>query len=358
MVIISFPFSENCPESPWAFVGAISSTLASNILPVSSFLQLKIGLMLSLATQNTEDAPVPLVAVGSDTFAVQKLITSAGLLAERFIRYSAGYEQLEMIIQTYSGGDKRRPAREEIYYDAGAMVLALSGVCYLGDWSILRKDQCKYIFRSIESGQIILNNTDKNKAEADFLPLKCAVWTHCSHAACRNQNNQQLKTLIDVFGMPFLADENDETEVMKVSQKILQFSIHGTDNEQSDMKIPVDDFKEFISLINSRNLVLNESASKLIHDFFVVIRRERPECLPMRAIKIITSLAEAHARLALRNEITYEDVIAILYLYNESVSALFGSPFIKSKNYNLDNSELLYRRVRRFHPVLLNIKMS
>lgn len=49
--ITYFTPSEHCPGSPWAFVGAISSTLASNILPVSSFLQLKVGLMLSLATQ-------------------------------------------------------------------------------------------------------------------------------------------------------------------------------------------------------------------------------------------------------------------------------------------------------------------
>lgn len=85
--------------------------------------------------------------------------------------------------------------------------------------------------------------------------------------------------------MPFLAEENDELEVQKISMKILQSSIDGIDNEQSDMNIPLADFKEFISLINSRNLILNQSASKLIHDFFVVIRKERPEYLPMRAIK-------------------------------------------------------------------------
>jgi hypothetical protein len=41
-----------------------------------------------------------------------------------------------------------------------------------------------------------------------------------------------------------------------------------------------------------------------------------------------TALSEAHARLAMRHEVKYEDVSAVLYLYETAMVTLFGSCYV------------------------------
>ena len=43
-----------------------------------------------------------------------------------------------------------------------------------------------------------------------------------------------------------------------------------------------------------------------------------------------TSLSESHARLSLRDTVTYEDAVAAIFLYEESINVIFG-PSIFSK---------------------------
>lgn len=56
-------------------------------------------------------------------------------------------------------------------------------------------------------------------------------------------------------------------------------------------------------------------------DFFKALRNY----LAMRYLRFRTALSEAHARLSLRTEVLYEDVAAIIYLYQEAISDLFGN---------------------------------
>jgi len=41
-----------------------------------------------------------------------------------------------------------------------------------------------------------------------------------------------------------------------------------------------------------------------------------------------TALSEAHARLAMRHEVKYEDVSAVLFLYETAMMTLFGSYYV------------------------------
>jgi hypothetical protein len=95
---------------------------------------------------------------------------------------------------------------------------------------------------------------------------------------------------------------------------------------------------------------MSESASQLISNYFVASRRARStggsteECLPIGAVqnmyvfkenyfapstlKIYRSImAEAHARLSLRSEITREDALVAISLYEQSMVSLFGPAF-------------------------------
>lgn len=44
-------FSQHCPNSPWAFVTALAAQVAADTFPAPALLHLKLGLILSLASQ-------------------------------------------------------------------------------------------------------------------------------------------------------------------------------------------------------------------------------------------------------------------------------------------------------------------
>ncbi|KAG8332994.1 hypothetical protein J6590_009441 [Homalodisca vitripennis] len=80
----------------------------------------------------------------------------------------------------------------------------------------------------------------------------------------------------------------------------------------------------YLDIVCSFKVQLTPEASKLLRNYFVASRRERPDCLPLTAIKTMTSLAEAHARLCLRTHVISEDVILVICLYEEAITALYG----------------------------------
>ncbi|KAL1122045.1 hypothetical protein AAG570_003451 [Ranatra chinensis] len=103
----------------------------------------------------------------------------------------------------------------------------------------------------------------------------------------------RLRTLIDIFGLPFLGDTNDSEEEAIVNHLLTKAMGH----------------EEQLSY-------LSESHIKEVC-YQVIIR-----CL--------TSMCESHARLSLRTSVTYEDAVAVLFLYEESITSLFGPSLISS----------------------------
>lgn len=61
-----------------------------------------------------------------------------------------------------------------------------------------------------------------------------------------------------------------------------------------------------------------------------------------------TSLAEAHARLALRTEVLFEDVATIIYLYEEALSSFFGESLTPFQNSPRDHEQPIYIWVHFF----------
>lgn len=85
--------------------------------------------------------------------------------------------------------------------------------------------------------------------------------------------------------MPFLAEEKNEFEQNKICWKNLNMAIKNFTQVESQRQISSQDFKQFFKIINSREVILSETASQLIRNYFVVCRRDRSQCLPIGAIK-------------------------------------------------------------------------
>ncbi|XP_046673020.1 minichromosome maintenance domain-containing protein 2 [Homalodisca vitripennis] len=298
-------------DSPWNLTATLSSQLASHIYPLNSFFQLKIGLLLSLASQDLDKMPVHLLAVGPDCC---QLLQSVSQLSRRHVGVTS---------PTLSGA--MGGSMGAVWMEAGPLLLASGGVCYIGDWAKFgsgRSSVASQIVTAIESGQVdLVDSSNTVLGSPASLPLRAAVWTFWSGDKATSAAQTQLRTLIEIFGMPFIGDGSGDIEA--VAQHLLLEAM------QSDVKPPScmispEDLKQYLDIVCSFKVQLTPEASKLLRNYFVASRRERPDCLPLTAIKTMTSLAEAHARLCLRTHVISEDVILVICLYEEAITALYG----------------------------------
>ncbi|KAI5751302.1 DNA helicase MCM9-like [Diaphorina citri] len=123
--------------------------------------------------------------------------------------------------------------------------------------------------------------------------------------------------------MPFILDFTNEQEVEEYSSFILSKSLRGVENQEEF--ISRDDFKQYLEMVKTIQVEADLSSKEVISNYFVATRRSRPECnFPITSISKLTVLAESHARLRLNPTVTHEDAIAVIRLYEQSMSYVYG----------------------------------
>ncbi|XP_067009465.1 minichromosome maintenance domain-containing protein 2 isoform X2 [Anabrus simplex] len=317
-------------NSPWAFVTAICSYLAVDLYPTSAFFPLKYGLILSIANQ-ASNIPIAILAVGEDTSVASHLMNRACYLAHRHQTFSCP------AVSGPIGGVARWDEKGYRWFEAGPLILAAPGVCYLGDWSKFKQRNLQStILSALESGQVSFDTQGSGPVgptlSAPTFPLRCAVWTYWSWAShSRKQADQaHFHTLVNVFGIPFVVDDKNETE--NVASQILAQAMDGSDKKEPI--ITNSELREYLAMIANQPVTISKEASQLIRGYFVASRRVRPNCLPVGAVSTIAALSEAHARLARRDTVLYADVVAVLYLYETAILKLFGQCYVSPPPFN------------------------
>ena len=150
-------------HSDWAYLSVLSGQLCGDFFPMNAYKNLKLSLLLSLASINVNSTPVPIVAIGKETSHANLLMTKIGQLADRFLTSLINFEG--STVETCGT------------IHAGPLLLARGGVIYIGDWSRLPAKTVMKLLREVETGQVM---TEKVQQSA---PLECAVWTFWSCSA-------------------------------------------------------------------------------------------------------------------------------------------------------------------------------
>ncbi|KAK3928656.1 Minichromosome maintenance domain-containing protein 2 [Frankliniella fusca] len=288
------------------------------------------GILLSLASQGLEHPPAALLAVGRDP-AGQVLLGRGARLADRGLCVSSAADlarlQAAPALPRHSAG---APAAASAWLNAGPLVMARGGVCLIGcwdKWSRSAAASAAGITAALESGKVVLECRDllgtQLPSAGPSVPLQCAVWAYWSPASsARASDLRTLRTLLNTFGVPVLADVGSDEEVEDICDHLLSKAT----GEQILPNVVLDkDMKEFLTLVNAQPVTLTDEASRLIQDYFVASRRVRPNCLPVTAISTIAAMAEALARISLRVEATWADVVLVVWMYEVALTNLFGS---------------------------------
>lgn len=156
----------------FCFTYMLAAHLCQNAVPMSAYNELKLSLLLSIASiqRTPQSQPFHVICLGADTAVAQLLMRSIGQLARRYV--SGAFELL-------AGG---RVLAEDSFVECGSTTLARTGICYIGDWAMQKASNEIRILREIESGQVIIEN------HSISYPLECAIWTHWNYSRRAKQD--------------------------------------------------------------------------------------------------------------------------------------------------------------------------
>ncbi|XP_065342239.1 minichromosome maintenance domain-containing protein 2-like isoform X1 [Cloeon dipterum] len=302
-------------SSPWAAVAALSMHLGKEILPQGCLFNARMGMLLSMASQGSH-RPLPLFILGRENILASKVMESAAKLAPRSVFHSC---------QNATSGIAKKSEEDKVdhFIEAGSLVLASWGVCFVGEWTGLKKEARTEILSAIEKGVATIK-LPNNLLE---FPMKASVWTYCHHL-----DKKLMKPVIDVFGLPITVDTTDE-ENFYLADYILRKAL-SVREIVLDEPLSEADLKLQIASVASKKVKVTEEAGNLIRNYFVASRRARAnggssteQCLPIGAVQNLTTMAEAHARLSLRSEALVEDAIVAIVIYEQTMVSLYGSTF-------------------------------
>ncbi len=210
----------------------------------------------------------------------------------------------------------------EYYLEAGALVLADGGVAAIDEIDKMKEDDRSAIHEAMEQ-QIV------SIAKAGIvarLNARTTVIAAGNPKFGRYLANRPLAdninlppTILSRFDLIFIVrDEPNPERDRKLARYVLE--VH-KDVEKVKAEIDPTLLKKYISY--ARRYIrprLTEEALKVLEEFYVEMRRtsydntESPIPITTRQLEALVRLAEAHARMALRNEVTSEDAEAAIRL--------------------------------------------
>lgn len=147
-------------HSDAVFTSTLAMSLCTDFFPMRAYKNLKLALLLSLASVCAGKTPIPIVGVGQETSHANTVLTAVGQFADRFITS----------LNNIDGSSVKRDG----VIEAGQMLMAKGGVFYIGDWAGLQPNLVTKLLREIETGRVTTEKVQQS------LPLECAVWTYWS----------------------------------------------------------------------------------------------------------------------------------------------------------------------------------
>ncbi|HIQ23951.1 MAG TPA: minichromosome maintenance protein MCM [Pyrodictium delaneyi] len=210
----------------------------------------------------------------------------------------------------------------EYYLEAGALVLADGGVAAIDEIDKMRDEDRVAIHEAMEQQTVSI-------AKAGIVAKLNARTTVIAAGNPKFGRYLTNRTLADNINLPvtilsrfdlifILKDRPNPEEDRKLARHVLE--VH---RETERIKPEIDPalLKKYISY--ARRYIrprLTAEASKLIEDFYVEMRRmssenpEGPIAITARQLEALIRLAEAHAKMALRSEVSREDAEAAIRL--------------------------------------------
>ncbi|XP_075776698.1 minichromosome maintenance domain-containing protein 2 [Pelodiscus sinensis] len=356
-------------SSYWRFTAILANIFACQVVPPGTYNTLKLSILLSLVQTCDRDNEaanyLDLLIVTSDTLIADRLLNYSVCLVARGIQHPRSSDIFPIVSK-----DKHGTGTASI--QASSAVLAKGGICFIGDLLSHKKDKLELLQSVLESRTTTVFIPGKKYGEdvdqQVILPIQTSFWSFVDEDSSSKKYVQKdnvplgkldlrsiSANLIDAFGLLVHCNELSCQLALPLLEHIMKKAI---DPEQVlytiSQQFRTQDYEEFIVFAKNLQVELSSEAERLVHGYYLASRRVRTDSihgskLSTSALKILVSLAEAHAKLSLRRKVLEEDALIAILLFESSLTLKHGaSVFCVAPNavfpYDLSDENSLQRR--------------
>ncbi|XP_016152262.1 PREDICTED: MCM domain-containing protein 2 isoform X3 [Ficedula albicollis] len=330
-------------SSCWKFTAVLANIFASQVVPPGTYNTLKLAILLSLVqTSEKENADyLDLLIMTSDTVVIDRLLNYSLCLLPRGIRHPPSSDIFPSVSK-----DKHGTGSASI--QACSAVLAKGGICYIGDLSSYKKDKLELLQSVLESRTTTVFIPGKKYGEeADqqvTVSIQTNFWSFVDVDSSSKKHIQKENfligqmdvslipvNLVDGFGLLIY----NEFPSCRLSSPVVHHILKKAINPEAmlykvSQQFRTQDYEEFILFARNLHVVLSSEAESLIQGYYLASRRVRRDSihgstLSASALKILISLAKAHAKLSLRQTVFEEDAVIAILLLESSLTLKHGT---------------------------------
>jgi replicative DNA helicase Mcm len=307
-------------RDPWIrekIISSIGTTIYGHWdLKEAIALQLFGGIPKQAADGTRIRGDIHLLFVGDPGVAKSQLLQSASRVAPRAV-FTSGKGSTAAGLTATVVKDSRTG---EFYLEAGALVLADGGLAIIDEFDKMRPEDRVSIHEAMEQQTISISKAGivaRLNARASVLAAGNPKWGMYDINKPFPDNVTLPPTILSRFDLIFVVrDEMNKERDQRLARHILD--VH-SDYDKFAPEIDPQLLKKYV--IYAKRYVkpkLTEEAKNLIESFFVTLRGsalnignqeggQTPVPITARQLEAIVRLAEAHAKVSLKNEITEED---------------------------------------------------
>nr|XP_055037417.1 minichromosome maintenance domain-containing protein 2 isoform X1 [Misgurnus anguillicaudatus]XP_055037418.1 minichromosome maintenance domain-containing protein 2 isoform X1 [Misgurnus anguillicaudatus] len=331
--------------SPWRFAAIVANSFGSPVIPPGLYNTLKLGLLLSLVqSEDNSDAPnhLDVLALTSDTLIIDRLMRYSLPLSSRGILHAPTGELLASLSKDEHGADTAN-------IHAGSALLATGGVCLLGDLMCYKRDKMDVLQSALESRTVSVFIPGKKYGDdvdqQISFPIQCNFWALADPASPSKRRDKCDNAVLGAAEMGSvprqLAERFDllvQCREMSVDPLLLSMTVHtlrqaispGEPLYPACMQFTTQDYDEFLAQARDLKVEMSPEAEKMIHGYYMASRRVRSDSttrssVSVTSIKLLISLAQAHAKLSLRTRVLEEDAVIAVLLCEGSVTLKHGA---------------------------------
>ncbi|XP_022268068.1 minichromosome maintenance domain-containing protein 2 isoform X4 [Canis lupus baileyi] len=333
-------------NSCWKFTAILANIFASQIVPPGTYNLLKLCLLMSLVqtcdrNKELKDC-LDILIITSDTLLIDRLLNFSINLVPRGIRNPVSTEIFPTLTRNKYGTGA-------VSIQAGSALLAKGGICFIGDLASHKKDKLEQLQSVLESRSITVYIPGKkfgNDVNQHMtFPVQCSFWSFVDMDSSSRKNMQKTNTLIgqmdcslipanllETFGLLINCNESSSFyPLLSTVQHTLKKAIDPEGQLYVASKnFTTEDFEKLLAFAKNLNVEFSLEAERMIHGYYLASRRIRTDSisgskLSASALKYLVSLAEAHARLSLRNKVLKEDALIAALLFETSLTLKYGA---------------------------------
>uniref|UniRef100_A0A8C3BN38 Minichromosome maintenance domain-containing protein 2 n=1 Tax=Cairina moschata TaxID=8855 RepID=A0A8C3BN38_CAIMO len=329
-------------NSCWRFTAMLANIFASQVVPPGTYNTLKLAVLLSLVqTCEKESADyLDLLVVTSDTLVIDRLLNYSICLLPRGIQHPSSSDIFPSVSK-----DKHRTGSASI--QAGSVLLAKGGICYIGDLSTYKKDKLELLQSVLESRTTTLFIPGKKYGEeADqqvTIPVQTNFWSYVDVDSSSKKHTPKDGFLIGQMDLSLLPPNlldgfglliYDEFPSCRLSFPLVHHVLTKAINPEAtpyrvSQQFRTQDYEEFILFAKNLHVEMSSEAENLIQGYYLASRRVRRDSmhgsnLSASALKILISLSKAHTKLSLRKKVLEEDALIAILLLESSLTLKHG----------------------------------